>query len=141
MTGILPWGAASSVVPVCRVGLGGRQPVSHGLSRRPPRPSGRRNGDERAGARVHHRFPLCSGRPSTGAATRAGDRDLAVATIQPQGRDGIHAGARLTFDTLGLSADLLRTVAEEGYTAPTPVQTAAIPLVLEGRDVLAAAQT
>ena len=33
------------------------------------------------------------------------------------------------------------TVAEEGYTEPTPVQAAAIPLVLEGRDVLAAAQT
>jgi ATP-dependent RNA helicase RhlE len=47
----------------------------------------------------------------------------------------------LTFDTLGLSADLLRTVTEEGYTEPTPVQSAAIPLVLQGRDVLAAAQT
>ncbi len=42
---------------------------------------------------------------------------------------------------LGLSADLLRTVAEEGYTEPTPVQERAIPLVLEGKDVLAAAQT
>jgi ATP-dependent RNA helicase RhlE len=47
----------------------------------------------------------------------------------------------LTFETLGLSADLLKTVTEEGYTAPTPVQEAAIPLVLAGRDVLAAAQT
>jgi ATP-dependent RNA helicase RhlE len=47
----------------------------------------------------------------------------------------------LSFDTLGLSADLLRTVAEEGYETPTPVQAAAIPLVLAGRDVLAAAQT
>jgi ATP-dependent RNA helicase RhlE len=47
----------------------------------------------------------------------------------------------LTFDTLGLSADLVRTVAEEGYTAPTPVQAEAIPLVLAGRDLLAAAQT
>ena len=47
----------------------------------------------------------------------------------------------MTFDSLGLSADLLRTVAEEGYIKPTPVQAAAIPLVLQGRDVLAAAQT
>ena len=47
----------------------------------------------------------------------------------------------MTFESLGLSADLLRTVAEEGYTEPTPVQRAAIPLVLAGRDVLAAAQT
>jgi ATP-dependent RNA helicase RhlE len=47
----------------------------------------------------------------------------------------------LTFESLGLSADLLQTVAEEGYEQPTPVQAAAIPLVLAGRDVLAAAQT
>jgi len=47
----------------------------------------------------------------------------------------------MTFDTLGLSADLVRTVAEEGYVQPTPVQEKAIPLVLAGRDVLAAAQT
>ena len=47
----------------------------------------------------------------------------------------------MTFQTLGLSADLVGMVAEEGYTEPTPVQRAAIPLVLAGRDVLAAAQT
>ena len=47
----------------------------------------------------------------------------------------------MTFESLGLSADLVQTVAEEGYEQPTPVQTAAIPLVLSGRDVLAAAQT
>jgi ATP-dependent RNA helicase RhlE len=48
---------------------------------------------------------------------------------------------RLTFDNLGLSADLVQTVADEGYVAPTPVQAQAIPLVLAGRDLLAAAQT
>jgi len=47
----------------------------------------------------------------------------------------------VTFDTLGLSADILRAVAEEGYREPTPVQAEAIPLVLAGRDLLAAAQT
>jgi ATP-dependent RNA helicase RhlE len=47
----------------------------------------------------------------------------------------------LNFDNLGLSADLLATVAREGYTEPTPVQSAAIPPILAGRDVLAAAQT
>jgi len=52
-----------------------------------------------------------------------------------------HAGAVLTFNSLGLSADLLQTVAEEGYLTPTPVQAGAIPLVLQGRDLLAAAQT
>ncbi len=47
----------------------------------------------------------------------------------------------MSFDQLGLAADILRAVADEGYTAPTPVQEQAIPLVLQGRDLLAAAQT
>ena len=47
----------------------------------------------------------------------------------------------MRFDELGLSDVLLRTVTEEGYTEPTPVQERAIPLVLQGTDVLAAAQT
>jgi ATP-dependent RNA helicase RhlE len=47
----------------------------------------------------------------------------------------------MSFDTLGLSPELLRAVAREGYTEPTPVQSQAIPLVLAGRDVLAGAQT
>ncbi|HEY9648557.1 MAG TPA: DEAD/DEAH box helicase [Chroococcidiopsis sp.] len=46
-----------------------------------------------------------------------------------------------TFNDLGLLAELLRAVKEEGYTEPTPIQQAAIPAVLEGRDVLASAQT
>jgi ATP-dependent RNA helicase RhlE len=47
----------------------------------------------------------------------------------------------LSFSNLGLSTNLLATVAREGYTEATPVQAAAIPFVLAGRDVLAAAQT
>jgi ATP-dependent RNA helicase RhlE len=47
----------------------------------------------------------------------------------------------MTFDLLGLAPELLRAVAEEGYTEPTPVQRQAIPPILAGRDVLAAAQT
>ncbi len=47
----------------------------------------------------------------------------------------------MSFDTLGLSAELLRAVAEEGYSKPTPIQSQAIPIILEGRDVLAGAQT
>src|SRR5664279_1409231 len=45
----------------------------------------------------------------------------------------------MSFDQLGLSPELLRAVADQGYTEPTPVQSAAIPLVLAGRDVLAGA--
>jgi len=47
----------------------------------------------------------------------------------------------LSFSTLGLTPDLLRAVARQGYTDPTPVQREAIPLVLAGRDLLAGAQT
>ena len=45
------------------------------------------------------------------------------------------------FETLALDAKLLRAVAESGYTAMTPIQAKAIPLVLAGRDVMGAAQT
>jgi ATP-dependent RNA helicase RhlE len=47
----------------------------------------------------------------------------------------------MSFDSLGLSAALLRAVADQGYTAPTPIQAKVIPVVLAGRDVLAGAQT
>ncbi|HEX9183117.1 MAG TPA: DEAD/DEAH box helicase [Burkholderiales bacterium] len=46
-----------------------------------------------------------------------------------------------SFDSLGLKAELLRAVADQGYTVPTPIQAQAIPVVLAGRDLLAAAQT
>ena len=47
----------------------------------------------------------------------------------------------MSFDRLGLTPELLRAVAAQGYTEPTPVQAEAIPHVLAGRDVLAGAQT
>jgi len=47
----------------------------------------------------------------------------------------------MSFDQLGLSADLLRAVQELGYVTPTPIQERAIPSVFAGRDLLAAAQT
>ena len=47
----------------------------------------------------------------------------------------------MSFDTLGLSADILRAVADQGYSDPTPVQRKSIPIILQGKDVLAGAQT
>ncbi len=47
----------------------------------------------------------------------------------------------MSFDALGLAPELLRAVEEEGYTEPTPVQREAIPLGLDGRDVVGSAQT
>ena len=46
-----------------------------------------------------------------------------------------------SFMELGLRPELLRAVAESGYTIPTPIQQQAIPLVLAGRDVMGGAQT
>ena len=45
------------------------------------------------------------------------------------------------FSSLGLSEPLLRAVRETGYETATPIQAQAIPVILEGRDILAAAQT
>jgi ATP-dependent RNA helicase RhlE len=47
----------------------------------------------------------------------------------------------MSFETLGLCAELLRAIEETGYTEPTPVQAKAIPAVLAGGDLLAGAQT
>ncbi len=47
----------------------------------------------------------------------------------------------MSFDDLGLGPEILRAVAEAGYTEPTPIQQQAIPYVLMGRDVLGCAQT
>ncbi|NTW85979.1 MAG: DEAD/DEAH box helicase [Holophagaceae bacterium] len=47
----------------------------------------------------------------------------------------------MSFETLGLLPELLRAVREQGYETPTPIQLQAIPLVLEGRDLMARAQT
>src|SRR6185369_17681964 len=45
------------------------------------------------------------------------------------------------FTDLGLAKPLLRALADEGYTTPTPIQAQAIPGVMEGRDLLGIAQT
>ena len=47
----------------------------------------------------------------------------------------------MSFKELGLAAELLRAVNEQGYSEPTPVQRQAIPIILQGRDLLAGAQT
>jgi ATP-dependent RNA helicase RhlE len=47
----------------------------------------------------------------------------------------------MSFDSLGLPEELLRAVKEQGYTEPSPIQAQAIPVILEGKDIMAAAQT
>ena len=61
--------------------------------------------------------------------------------------DTVSAGAAaapasaVTFDSFGLDARILRALTDQGYSIPTPIQAQAIPVVLQGRDVMGAAQT
>jgi ATP-dependent RNA helicase RhlE len=47
----------------------------------------------------------------------------------------------MSFESLGLRAELLSAIASQGYAAPTPIQAEAIPVIFEGCDLLAGAQT
>ncbi|MCC7304665.1 MAG: DEAD/DEAH box helicase [Alphaproteobacteria bacterium] len=47
----------------------------------------------------------------------------------------------MSFESLGLSENILRAVADTGYTNPTPIQAQAIPIILMGRDLVGLAQT
>ena len=47
----------------------------------------------------------------------------------------------MSFENLGLTPEILRAVSEQGYSDPTPIQRQAIPVVLQGKDILAGAQT
>ena len=47
----------------------------------------------------------------------------------------------MSFKDLGLSDALVKAVEEKGYTVPTSIQQKAIPVILEGKDILASAQT
>lgn len=47
----------------------------------------------------------------------------------------------MSFTQLGLSDPILKAIADKGYDTPSPIQAKAVPVVLEGRDVMAAAQT
>jgi len=59
--------------------------------------------------------------------------DISSATPQP--------ADLVRFDSFGLSPDILRALSDQGYVHPTPIQAEAIPVVLQGRDVMGAAQT
>ncbi|MDB5797345.1 MAG: ATP-dependent helicase, partial [Paucimonas sp.] len=49
--------------------------------------------------------------------------------------------AVIRFEDFGLAAEILRALSDQGYVHPTPIQAQAIPIVLQGRDVMGAAQT
>ncbi len=72
------------------------------------------------------------------AAAGNGDENSAA---DSEGENGNSEKADLTFADLGLSDHLLQAVTQAGYTTPTPIQAQAIPVALQGRDVLGLAQT
>lgn len=47
----------------------------------------------------------------------------------------------MSFESLGLMTELLRAVSDKGYSVPSPIQKQAIPIILEGRDLMGGAQT
>ena len=47
----------------------------------------------------------------------------------------------MSFKTLGLGPNLIRSIGEVGYSDPTPIQEAAIPLIIDGNDLIGIAQT
>jgi len=47
----------------------------------------------------------------------------------------------MSFNALGLSEPLLKAISKKGYTTPSPIQEKCIPIILQGKDVLASAQT
>src|SRR5262249_1899641 len=131
---------------------GGGIPASHGgqrdpadrlraLAAKPRGGPGQCAEQRRRGRRVDRagRAPFRAGARARrlGAGAPEGRRPGAIITAHP-------APACLSrlpsFADLNLLPELLKAVAEQGYTEPTPIQAQAIPLVLEGRDVLAGAQ-
>lgn len=66
-------------------------------------------------------------------------RKLHLTLLLKTGESG--ASNYMSFDSLGLNADILRAITEQKYSAPTPIQEKAIPEVLAGRDLMASAQT
>src|SRR5262245_45116646 len=62
------------------------------------------------------------------------DPDVAVPPVTPSETLSSFAG-------LGLMPELLRAIADQGYEHPTPIQLKAIPVILQRRDVMGAAQT
>ncbi len=53
----------------------------------------------------------------------------------------LHKQTYMSFSALGLSKELVQAVTDKGYTTPTPIQEQAVPAVLSGKDIMAAAQT
>ncbi len=97
-----------------------------------------------------NRRPRTAAPATLGAALQAQGLDSAPGTdagsaltpsLTPTGLNSPAAGLAADFAALGLSEPLLKAVAAKGYSTPSPIQLQCIPAVLDGHDVMAAAQT
>src|SRR5579872_2771775 len=90
--------------------------------------------------------PETPARTATEGASPAFRKNMATAITTeervPEGevREEISSGGA-DFELLGLSQVVLKSVRDAGYQVPTPIQQQAIPLILNGRDVMGLAQT
>ncbi len=73
--------------------------------------------------------------------TQASSRDGSRPSPTPADQTVGTPDSPSAFDSLGLAPELLRAIKEQGYSQPTPIQAQAIPIVLDGKDVMAGAQT
>ena len=64
-----------------------------------------------------------------------------ILDIQTKKNDMENLESISSFDSLGLSEPLLRSISEHGYKEPSPIQAKTIPFILSNRDIMAAAQT
>ena len=55
--------------------------------------------------------------------------------------EAVDTAAQIRFEDFGLSSAILQALSDQGYVHPTPIQAKAIPIVMQGRDVMGAAQT
>jgi len=77
----------------------------------------------------------------TTSGAQAGFDEVIESPISSSSDVPVPATAEPGFEALGLSPEILRAVAESGYTKPTPIQAKGIPVVLERRDLIGIAQT
>ena len=61
--------------------------------------------------------------------------------LSPQPTPFLYESQDMNFEDLGLRPEILKAIAERGYTEPTPIQAMAVPPILEGRDLVGSAQT
>lgn len=90
---------------------------------------------------------LLSTLPYPASSSRIKENDFLLTFNQNEYRPGrillraVSGIYKMSFEKLGLSPELLGTVTAKGYTDPTPIQAEAIPAILSGRDIFAAART